>query len=62
MCAVMKHISVVIMKEQGCQLCRLWVCFIALHCPLHRWIIITLPLLLMDVRLAPALGAGLAFC
>lgn len=38
----MKHISVLIIKKQGCRLCRLWVCFIALHCPVQRWIIIIL--------------------
>lgn len=62
MCAVMKHISVLIIKKQGCQLCRQWVCFIALYCPVQRWIIIMFPLLHMDMRLASALKASVAFC
>lgn len=47
----MKRLSVLIIKKQSCELCRLWVCFIALRCPVQRWIIIMLPLLLMDMRL-----------
>lgn len=62
--AVMKHISVLIIKRQARQLRRPWVCFIALHCPVQRGIIIIimLPSLLMDMRLALAPEAGVAFC
>lgn len=60
---VMKCISVLIIKSQGWELCRLGVCFIALHCLVQGWIIILLPsLLLMDMRLAAALEASAAFC
>ncbi len=62
MFAVMKQISVLIIKKRGCELCRLWVCFIALHSAVQRWIIIILPSLLMDMRLAAALEAGVAYC
>lgn len=41
--AVMRRISVLIIKRRGWQLCRQWVCFFALHCPVQRWIIIMLP-------------------
>lgn len=59
----MKRVSVLIIKRPGCELCRLWVCFIALHCLVQRWIIIALPwLLLMDMRLVAALEAAVAFC
>lgn len=58
----MKHISVLIIKRQGCVLCRLWVCFIALRGPVQRWIIIMLPSLLMDMRLAAALEASVPHC
>lgn len=62
MFAVMKRINLII-KRQGCELCRLSVCFIALHNgPVQRWIIITPPSLLMDMRLAAALEADVAYC
>lgn len=62
MFSVMKRVSVLIIKRQGCELWRPWVCFIALHCPVQRWIIIMLPSLFMDMRLAAAHEARVAFC
>lgn len=60
--AVMKRSSVLITKRPGCELCRLWACFIALRGLVQRWIIIMLPSQLMVVRLAAALEAGVAYC
>ena len=58
--AVTKRTSVLIIKRQDGGLCRLWVCFIALPGSVQRWIIIMLPALLMDMRLAAAPEAGVA--